>query len=29
VGLTAKECTVLVNALFDTVRSTLAAGEDT
>lgn len=28
VGLTAKVCAVLVNTLFDTIRSTLAAGED-
>ena len=28
VGLTAKECAALVNTLFDTIRSTLAAGED-
>ena len=27
-GLTAKECAVLVNALFDTIRTTLASGED-
>ena len=28
VGLTAKECAALVDTLFDTIRSTLAAGED-
>ena len=28
VGLTAKECAALVNTLFDTIRTTLAAGED-
>jgi integration host factor subunit alpha len=27
-GLTAKEGAVLVNALFDTIRTTLASGED-
>ena len=28
VGLTGKECAALVDTLFDTIRSTLAAGED-
>ncbi len=28
VGLTAKECAALVDSFFDTIRSTLAAGED-
>ena len=28
VGLTAKECSALVDTLFDTIRSTLAAGEN-
>lgn len=28
VGLTAKECAALVDAFFDTIRSTLATGED-
>ena len=28
VGLPAKECAALINTLFDTIRSTLAAGED-
>ena len=28
VGLTAKECAGLVNAMFDTIRATLAAGEE-
>ena len=28
VGLPAKECAPLVNTLFDTIRTTLAAGED-
>ena len=28
VGLTAKDCAALVNAMFDTIRATLAAGED-
>jgi integration host factor subunit alpha len=27
-GLTAKECATLVNALFDTIRTTLASGKD-
>lgn len=27
-GLTAKECAGLVNALFNTIRTTLASGED-
>ncbi|ACK80120.1 integration host factor subunit alpha [Acidithiobacillus ferrooxidans] len=27
-GLTAKECAALVNAMFDTIRATLASGED-
>ena len=27
-GLTAKECAALVNSLFDTIRTTLAYGED-
>ena len=27
-GLTGKECAGLVNALFDTIRTTLASGED-
>jgi len=27
-GLTAKECAALVNTFFDTIRATLAAGED-
>ncbi len=28
VGLTAKDCAAVVNAVFDTLRTTLAAGED-
>ena len=28
VGLNARECAALVNTLFDTIRSTLASGED-
>ena len=28
VGLTAKDCAALANAMFDTIRATLAAGED-
>ena len=28
VGLTARECAALVDTLFDTIRSTLASGED-
>ncbi|OCB03268.1 integration host factor subunit alpha [Acidithiobacillus ferrivorans] len=28
VGLTAKDCAALVDTFFDTIRSTLAAGED-
>jgi integration host factor subunit alpha len=28
VGLTAKECAALVDTFFDTIRATLAAGED-
>ena len=28
VGLTAKECSALVDTLFDTIRTTLAAGEN-
>ena len=27
-GLTARECATMVDTLFDTIRSTLAAGED-